>query len=191
MAEFNIAYKYLYLSEGYYVNSSFDRGGETFMGISRKFNPNNEIWAIIDGMKSKVGFPGSLKTNDNLRHLVKKTYKALYWDKNRLDDFKSQEVANECLDIGVLNGTHTAGVYLQRIINIMNRNQKDFPNLLVDGRVGNITLGRINSFNPNDSLIIAKYLNVLQGNLFINLAEADLSQQNNIRGWSKRVKILT
>lgn len=188
-ARFDIAYNLIYEFEGYYVNSPVDRGGETFMGISRRFHPNNRIWPIIDRMKSQPNFPRSLQSNEELRAIVRHTYKQLYWDTLNLDRVNHQGIANECLDISVLNGPGTAGRFLQRVLNIMNRNQRDFNNLIVDGVVGPITLRAVNSLNANDSKIVVRYLNVLQGNLFINLAEADHSQQLNIRGWAQRVNL--
>ena len=34
--------------EGGYVNDKDDKGGETFMGITRKNHPNLKMWDIVD-----------------------------------------------------------------------------------------------------------------------------------------------
>ena len=48
MANFNEEFKKVILVEGGYVNDPDDAGGETYLGISRRYNPNSKIWNIID-----------------------------------------------------------------------------------------------------------------------------------------------
>ena len=54
MANFNIEFEKLILAEGGYVNDSDDAGGETYLGISRKNNPNWSGWKLIDSIKKGV-----------------------------------------------------------------------------------------------------------------------------------------
>ena len=53
MANFEDAYKKLLIKEGGYVHDSDDSGGETYRGISRRYNPTWEGWDIIDTYKRK------------------------------------------------------------------------------------------------------------------------------------------
>ena len=59
--EFKEAFDKILVSEGGYVNDPHDRGGETFMGIARRFNPNNKLWYYVDEeKKKKMGGPKAL-----------------------------------------------------------------------------------------------------------------------------------
>lgn len=42
------SYDILIKHEGGYVNDPDDKGGETYKGIARKFNPDWKGWKIID-----------------------------------------------------------------------------------------------------------------------------------------------
>lgn len=74
MATFNDAFKKLVKTEGSYVCDSDDSGGETYRGISRRYNPKWEGWNIIDTYKrSYRGKPLSkvLDADDRLQDMVK------------------------------------------------------------------------------------------------------------------------
>lgn len=112
MAKFDIAYKRTIATEGGYVNDPNDRGGETYMGISRKAHPNSKIWQYIDKV-DKTGKTNSqittvLKRNTLITHYVKQIYKSDYWDKFKLDDCNSQRIANEIFDDAVNRGVSAA-----------------------------------------------------------------------------------
>ena len=54
MATFEDAYKKVVKVEGSYVCDSDDSGGETYKGISRRYNPKWEGWPIIDNYKKPL-----------------------------------------------------------------------------------------------------------------------------------------
>ena len=54
MANFDIEFEKLILAEGGYVNDHDDAGGETYLGISRKNNPNWSGWKLIDSIKKGI-----------------------------------------------------------------------------------------------------------------------------------------
>ena len=56
MADFNIAFNKVVFHEGGYVNDPEDRGGETYMGISRRAHPSSNIWYHIDKVTKKYSF---------------------------------------------------------------------------------------------------------------------------------------
>ena len=70
MANYNIAYNKVIKIEGGYVNDPDDAGGETYMGISRKFNPNAKFWKVIDEIKSI----NNNITNKEMNAILKKSY---------------------------------------------------------------------------------------------------------------------
>ena len=100
MANFGDAFKKLSIKEGGYVNDKDDAGGETYRGISRKYNPTWQGWNMIDQYKKHytVGskeFKSKLDNDIQLQKLVWSKYKIGYWDVFELDDFNSQRVAEQ------------------------------------------------------------------------------------------------
>jgi lysozyme family protein len=98
MANFNEEFKKVILVEGGYVNDPDDAGGETYLGISRRYNPDSKMWNIIDDIKKQFGTKGinsRLKNNQEITNEVKQIYKINYWDKLELDDIPSQKIAHE------------------------------------------------------------------------------------------------
>lgn len=54
MANFKIALDKVLSREGGYINDPDDKGGETYKGISRKYNPDWKGWRIIDNTKKNI-----------------------------------------------------------------------------------------------------------------------------------------
>lgn len=84
MAYFGDAFKKLSIKEGGYVNDKDDAGGETYRGISRKYNPTWQGWTMIDSYKKHytVGskeFKSKLDNDVQLQKLVWEKYKIGYW----------------------------------------------------------------------------------------------------------------
>ena len=106
MANFGDAFKKLSIKEGGYVNDKDDAGGETYKGISRRYNPTWQGWTMIDSYKKHytVGskeFKSKLYNDVQLQKLVWEKYKIGYWDVFELDDFNSQRVAEQLFDTNV------------------------------------------------------------------------------------------
>jgi lysozyme family protein len=111
MATFEDAYKKVVKSEGSYVHDSDDSGGETYKGISRRYNPQWEGWAIVDNYKKSYrGKPLSkvLDADDRLEDMVKELYKNNYWDVFELDNIPSQLIAYQMFDTCVNCGPAAA-----------------------------------------------------------------------------------
>lgn len=118
MANFDKAFTKTIKAEGGYVNNPNDKGGETYLGITRKYHSDSPMWSIIDKVKnenpklSASKLTAILKKNIELDNYAKEIYKTKYWDKVRGDEINSQRVAEQLFDMGV-----NAGV--ARAINIM------------------------------------------------------------------------
>ncbi|MHC2992833.1 hypothetical protein OB13_15055 [Pontibacter sp. HJ8] len=174
--------------EGYYVNDPADKGGETYRGIARKHNPNWSGWTIIDAQKRKAYFPANLKeVMSSLEVYVERHYKKEYWDVNNLDLISSQSIANELFDTGVNMGVGIAAKFLQQALNLCNRNQVDYKDILVDGSIGPVTIKTLNSHGRQASVL--KALNVLQGKRYVEICERDPSQEKFFMGWLGRVAV--
>jgi lysozyme family protein len=170
--------------EGGYANDPTDAGGETYMGISRVYNPSWYGWGIIDEAKGD-NFPSCLDNDEELQDAVEDFYKDKYWDVNRLDQFP-QAVSNEMFDTGVNMGISRAAKFLQTALNYLNRNGSLFSDLVVDGKIGPATLRAFNTVEK-DADIIVKMLNTLQGNHYMEYMSKSPTQEKYARGWFKRV----
>lgn len=108
MADFEKAFNKIIANEGGYVNDKDDKGGETFMGITRKNHPNLAIWDIIDEYidvnGNTYGLLKYIKNNNKVMNSIKNIYKKQYWDKLLLDKVRSQSIANELFDDCVNRG---------------------------------------------------------------------------------------
>jgi len=186
MAQFDIAYKHTMSAEGGYVNDSNDIGGETYKGVSRKYHPAWSGWSIIDKEKSERKLKrGDIIINSLLDSLVFHFYEEEFWSVNRLGKVKNQAIANELFDTGVNMHPKFAAGFVQRALNLLNRNEKDYEDIAEDGVLGNITLRMINKYPYQKALL--KTLNGLQFMRYVKICEYNPSQENNFRGWLKRV----
>lgn len=117
MAVFEKAFAKTVAAEGGYVNNPNDRGGETYMGITRKNYPKLKMWATIDKLKnilSKRDLNSKLNKDEDIQKEVKEVYKKNYWTPLKLDLINSQRIANEFFDISVNCGTKAAIKSMQR-----------------------------------------------------------------------------
>lgn len=120
-----------------------------------------------------------------LQDLVLSFYKEQYWDALSLDQANSQEIANECFDTGVNCGTGTASLFLQRVLNVSNKNGQYYPELELDGNLGPVTIAALNK-HPRPKTVL-KALNCLQGARYISICEHNPSQEVFFHGWMERV----
>lgn len=188
MADFTTAYSLTKGNEGGYANHPADRGGETYAGISRNNFPKWEGWKIIDQLKLGRGIAQldkALAANIQLQESVQRFYKTNFWDINKLDQVKSQPIANELFDTGVNMGVGIASRFLQRALNMTNRNQALYRDVSVDGIVGPATLTAVNN-HPAPQLVY-KVLNVLQGARYVEILERAPAQEIFANSWFSRV----
>lgn len=117
MANFNKEFQKVILAEGGYVNDSDDAGGETYLGISRRNNPNWIGWEVIDEEKKKglKYINDRLKRDKSLTNAANLLYKQKYWDVLELDDIPSQKIAHQLFDTAVNCGITTAIRIAQQI----------------------------------------------------------------------------
>jgi lysozyme family protein len=190
MADFDKAYSITLGHEGGYSNDPYDVGGETYKGVSRSYYPDWAGWTIIDKAKSDPKFPNCLQGNNKLDVLIKQFYKENYWNLFWGDQLPNQEVANELFDTGVNMGVGRAVKYLQKALNVLNRNQNDYADVVEDGSFGMNTLGALNQYLAiDDESFLLKIMNILQGMHYIDYMTKSPTQEKFARGWLKRVSI--
>ena len=190
MADFEKAYSITMKHEGGYVDDPDDAGGETYKGISRKYNPLWYGWDVIDDYKDEEEFPHFLDDDDELQDYVMDFYKEHYWDVNRLDEVDSQMIATEMFDTGVNMGVRRASKFLQESLNYLNRNERNYPDLVVDGIVGPASFNALDYIlRSGDEDILMTIMNVLQGRHYLDYMKKSPTQEKYARGWFKRVAL--
>ena len=185
---FRQAYSITMGHEGHYSNHPNDTGGETWKGISRVHHPNWEGWKIVD----QYNIHALLKHNSSLEIQVKNFYKKNYWNNSKLNlellSEKFPQVACELFDIAVNMGVKRAAKFLQRSVNLLNRDEKKYNNLKVDGFCGNKTFHVIDKYISNERYL-RKLIVLIKAKFYIDIAEKTESQEAFIRGWINRVNL--
>ena len=195
MPNFKLALDIILKHEGFYINDPEDAGGETFRGISRRYNLGWEGWKTIDALKKK-DFPGSLIEDELLlQDSVEKFYKTHYWDQFLGDlipgqGTANQDIANELFDISVNLGVGRAVKFLQAGLNILNRNELLYADLIEDGVFGQKTLDTLKVYIQKDDVhYLLKIMSVFQGMHYIKYMRKSPIQEKYARGWFKRVSL--
>lgn len=192
MAVFDDVIKKTLHFEGGYINHKDDKGGETYKGIARNFHRKWQGWWVIDAKKGD-NFPKNLESDTKLQQMVNDFYKKKFWISINADEIAvlSPNIALELFDTGVNMGTRIAAKFLQEALNILNRNEKLYKNLAVDGRPGKLTLSALGKQlgTPGGEDYIIAIMNLLQGCRYITIIRRKESQETFIRGWLKRIKI--
>lgn len=113
--------------EGGYVNDPNDPGGETNFGITKE-------------VAREYGYTGPMV--DLSREFAESIYIHGYVEKPKFDLVleKSPAVAHKLVDAGVNVGTYRASLWFQKALNALNRGQRDYADVVVDGRIGPRTM---------------------------------------------------
>lgn len=167
--------------EGGYSNRLGDRGGPTCWGITIKTAREN-------------GYTGPMP--DLPRERAKAIYKGCYWIRPGLHLIAplSRRITEELFDTGVNMGVGTAAIILQRCLNVLNREGRDYDDLKVDGGIGKATAEALKGYltvrGVEGETVLLRAMNCLQGAHYITLAESAFDQEQNAYGWlSARVEI--
>ncbi len=161
--------------EGGFVNHPADRGGPTRFGIT-------------EAVARAHGYSGSIAMLP--RDEAAAIYRRLYWLRPRFDEIakRAPKVAEELFDTGANMGPAVAITFLQRALTALNRNGKDYPDLVPDGRVGPQTLAALDGFllargRRGGETVLLRALEALQGERYIRLAERRPANEAFLYGW--------
>lgn len=165
-------------AEGGYVNDSRDAGGETMFGITVATARAN-------------GYKGAMR--DLPRDLAREIYKRQYVTAPGFDLIAalSAPIAAELVDTGVNMGPTVAAKFLQRALNVLNNQGKDYADIVADGHAGPGTRAALKAFlNKRGGLGEARLLallNAFQGERYAALAEGRGANEAFMYGWLARV----
>lgn len=185
------------------MNAVFERAWAKLLGVEGGFvdDPNDSggktRFGITEAVARDDGYAGPMRELPLER--AQSIAKRKYWDVLRLDDVAmlDERLAHELLDTAYSMGPPTAAVFLQRSLNVLNRSHRDpadYPEVKVDGRLGNFTLAALTAFirfrGPRGVLVLLRALNCLQGERYIDLAERRTKDEAFLYGWlNQRVEI--
>lgn len=162
--------------EGGYVDHPSDKGGATNYGITK-------------AVAEQAGFRGDMR--DFPRDLARIIYKQRYWFGPKFHEVAkhSQAIAAELFDTGVNMGTAVAAKFLQRALNAFNKKGALYPDIGVDGVIGNATINALKSFlsarGGEGESVLVKALNSLQAARYFEITEARPANEDFIYGWIK------
>lgn len=160
--------------EGGYSNHPADRGGPT-------------RWGITEAVARQHGFAGDMRVFPRDEALA--IYRRLYWLRPRIADVaeRAPALAAELFDTGINMGPVIAARFLQRALNALNRNEKDYPDMAVDGAIGPTTLAALGAFldrrGPSGETVLIKAVEALQGERYLALAERRPANEALLYGW--------
>jgi len=131
--------------------------------------------------------------DEQLNNLVKEFYHNIYWAPAKLDQIAEiyPELAKKLFTLALNTGNYKNGIkFLQKAMNYLNRNQKEFPDLKEDGVIGAKTIAAfnhlVNTGFKNDILIVIK---LLQGRHYLDLMDK-YPEYKEFRGWFRRVQCI-
>ncbi len=165
--------------EGGYADHPADKGG-----------PTN--WGITQATARSAGFMGQMR--DLPKSLARDIYRKRYWLDPGFDRVcgLAPPIAAELFDTGVNMGPMVATAILQRALNALNRNGRDWPDIAVDRRIGGATLAAIEALiaaRGNAGVrVLVRAMNALQGARYVELTEQRPANEAFAFGWlDKRV----
>lgn len=160
--------------EGGYANHPSDRGGET-------------IWGVTAAVARRFGYAGPMRSMP--RSSAVEIYRRQYWSGPGFDAVAglSPLAAEELFDTGVNMGPGVATEFLQRLLNGLNRQGKDFADIKVDGDIGPATMRALGQYlarrGDEGEAVLLKGLDALQGARYVSLAEGRPKNEDFLYGW--------
>ncbi|NNC47751.1 MAG: hypothetical protein HKO13_04875 [Sphingomonas sp.] len=161
--------------EGGFVDHPDDRGGPTRFGITRT-------------VARQHGFTGDM--NAFPREEAVAIYRRLFWLRPKFNEVARRlpRIAAELFDTGVNMGPAVATGFLQRALTALNRQGKDYPDLVPDGRIGPLTLAALDAYlevrgDSGGETVLLRALEALQGERYLKLAEQRPANESFLYGW--------
>lgn len=166
MADFLPAFEAMIRDEGGYVlhNVPGDRGGQTYAGIARNFNPDWPGWEYID------------RGDTPPTPMVRNWYHTNYWTPISGDHIISQRIASSIFNFAVNSSAPRRPAVAVKLAQIV-------VGATPDGVIGPRTLAALNSY-PEDKFIMAYAL--AQIARYRDIVTRDRSQGKFLLGWVNR-----
>lgn len=160
--------------EGGYANNANDKGGETNMGITI--------------LKARAyGYTGPMALLP--RSVAVQIYTEQYWTNPGFDKVAGimPQLAANMFDAGVNMGPQTVSKFVQRALNVFNRQGRDYQDIVTDGQIGKLTLYVLNQFKLRRGdaaeVVMLRLFESEQAMRYLVIAETDPTQEDFMFGW--------
>ena len=165
-SNYDVAFdKVLELEGGYQLTDhANDKGGQTYAGISRRYNPSWEGWALIDAGERK---------GDTLEGSVKRYYREHYWKKIGGEGYAARDVAVDMMTSAVHNGVRKATKMAQYVAKVP-----------MDGIMGPRTMAAINQMDMEKFVAMFKLTQIFR---YAEIVRDDPTQRRYFLGWIMRL----
>lgn len=147
------------------------------------------MYGITKETAHYYGYRGEMR--DLPRSMAYTIYSHSFWDAQNLGKVEelSPVIAEELADTGVNMHPHTAGVFLQRCLNVLNNQERYYRDIKADGWIGRKTITSLRKYlkhrGKEGEEVLIGMLNSLQGARYIYLAEQRIKDEKFIYGWFK------
>lgn len=160
--------------EGRYSNHPADKGGPTMFGITEQ-------------VARAYGYAGDMRKLP--REMAVEIYRKRYWTGPKFDVVADiyPRVADEMLDTGVNTGQAVAAKFLQRALNLLNREASDYPDIIEDGQLGPMTFQALRLYRGKrgsaGETVLVKALDGFQCARYADITEARPPNEQFFYGW--------
>lgn len=147
-------------NEGPYSNKGSDPGGETVWGVSRRWNPNLDLWGVVDQWDKKGNPP------ESVLKLVTNFYRGKIWVPFRLEAVASYcpELAYSVFDCTVHLWQDQSIPFLQQTINYTGKDKG--VSVVVDGWVGDKTITAVKQLRKYPKTLVNIY-GIIRGSWYL------------------------
>lgn len=164
-----------------YTNHASDRGGPTKYGITlatlRQWRNRPTTALDVERLSEREArdiYANEYITGPGFHHIIP----------------ISEPIAYEVIEAGVLSGQATSARWMQTALNRFNRQGRDYPDLVIDGRAGPATRSALQAllrFRGKDGeTVMLRAQNSLQGAHFLHIGREDGPRPQNqdfMFGW--------
>lgn len=160
--------------EGGYSNHPSDRGGAT-------------RWGVTEQVARAYGYKGDMR--ELPREKAFDIYLHRYYVDVRFDQVAAvfPRVGAELFDTGVNMGQEIAARFLQRALNLLNRQASAWPDIKVDGNIGQMTIQAARSLRAargaRGETVLLKALDGFQTCRYAEITEARPANEDFFFGW--------
>lgn len=160
--------------EGDYVDHPSDPGGKTRYGITERVARAN-------------GYGGDMRALP--RELAVRIYLDQYYVGPGFHRVAAHmpALAEELVDTGVNMGTGRAAGFVQRALNALNRQGRDYPDLTIDNQFGPQSVGALLALKQkrgrDAEKVLLRLCECFQGTRYVEICEGKPSSEDFLFGW--------
>lgn len=164
--------------QGYWLDpDGIDSGGRTYKGISENNFPNWKGWKIIN--KHEPLKRGEFIKDEDLDEEIFNFYLVHFYYKLKLDQINNLYISAHLLDHGVNAGISNGVKCLQRALNDILS-----IDIIVDGKIGPVTISEINNSNPKT--LLSKLIEERE-KYYKSLVDKNPKLKKFLNGWLNRI----